>query len=128
MDKHVKIIDFGLSTYITRNQKHDLKCGTDLYLSPEIKLNQKYNQKTDVWSFGLVIYKIISYYIGNVLKGSEVMLNLNLESVIYQNNTFKFTDQWKRFKELQSIITSCLCWECERVTIYDLKRQIDCLM
>ena len=124
---NVKIIDFGLSAYISHKQKHTLKCGTKLYISPEITLNQKYDQKTDIWSFGLVIYKIISYCSSSILKESEMMLNLNLESVIYNNSNFTFSNEWEQFKELRSIISACLCRASHRVNTDELMLKISVL-
>ena len=43
----IKIGDFGYSKEIENYLK--TYSGTQLYLSPELMLNQAYNQKTDVW-------------------------------------------------------------------------------
>ena len=32
--------------------------GTPYYLSPEICQNKKYNQKSDIWSLGCVLYEL----------------------------------------------------------------------
>lgn len=32
--------------------------GTPLYLSPELVENQPYNEKTDIWSLGIILYEM----------------------------------------------------------------------
>jgi serine/threonine protein kinase len=44
----IKIFDFGVSAYISKNQKLKLKCGTKSYISPEICLDQECDHKTDI--------------------------------------------------------------------------------
>ena len=35
-------------------------CGTPYYLSPELCLGQKYNQKSDCWALGCVVYEMLT--------------------------------------------------------------------
>ena len=50
-----KIDDFGLSKQIGEGVASTF-CGTPLYMAPEILLEQKYNNKSDLWSIGVLIY------------------------------------------------------------------------
>lgn len=50
-----KIADFGLSKQIGEGVASTF-CGTPLYMAPEILLEQKYNNKSDLWSIGVLIY------------------------------------------------------------------------
>ena len=34
--------------------------GTPLYLSPELIENRPYNEKTDLWSMGIILYELAS--------------------------------------------------------------------
>jgi len=34
--------------------------GTPLYLSPELIENRPYNEKTDLWSLGIILYELAS--------------------------------------------------------------------
>ena len=56
----IKIGDFG----IARVLQHTYDCantaiGTPYYLSPEICQEKPYNQKSDIWSLGCVLYKMM---------------------------------------------------------------------
>ena len=55
----VKIIDFGFSTVLFRNELVNQKYGTLLYLAPEIVDNHFYNNKVDIWSFSLIAYFLL---------------------------------------------------------------------
>jgi NIMA (never in mitosis gene a)-related kinase len=57
----VKIGDFG----IARVLQHTYDCaqtaiGTPYYLSPEICREQPYNQKSDIWSLGCILYEMVT--------------------------------------------------------------------
>lgn len=65
-DGTLKLFDFGLITCIRRNQNlndcYELSgaSGSIQYTAPEIALNQKYNEKVDVYSFGVLLYEMLS--------------------------------------------------------------------
>jgi len=50
----VKIIDFGLATYLTKNKMKE-HIGTPYYVCPEIIDKSGYNEKCDIWSFGICV-------------------------------------------------------------------------
>jgi NIMA (never in mitosis gene a)-related kinase len=57
----VKMGDFGISRVL----QHTYDCartaiGTPYYLSPEICQDQPYNQKSDIWSLGCMLYEIVT--------------------------------------------------------------------
>ncbi|GAB1220378.1 hypothetical protein ENUP19_0052G0061 [Entamoeba nuttalli] len=53
----IKITDFGLSKD-TKKSIAETICGTPMYVSPELLSGQNYNEKTDIWSAGVVLYTI----------------------------------------------------------------------
>ena len=55
----VKIIDFGLSRLFQKDHNMYNTVGSPYYIAPEV-LNQKYNQKCDVWSCGVILYILLS--------------------------------------------------------------------
>lgn len=57
----VKIGDFGISRVL----QHTYDCaqtaiGTPYYLSPEICQEKPYNQKSDIWSLGCILYEMVT--------------------------------------------------------------------
>jgi len=56
-DWNVKIADFGLATFVNPNHEYLFKrCGTPGYVAPEVLADQKYDQKVDVFSCGVILY------------------------------------------------------------------------
>ena len=55
-----KISDFGFAKSIEHEQSI-LKSivGTPLYMSPQLLMKQKYNNKSDLWSVGLIFYEML---------------------------------------------------------------------
>ena len=60
-ENHIKIGDFGVSKKLINNNIYAYTfVGTPYYLSPEICQNQPYDEKSDVWSLGVLIYELIT--------------------------------------------------------------------
>lgn len=57
----VKVIDFGISTHFTPDQKLTLSIGTPYYVAPEV-IEGQYNEKCDVWSCGVILYILLCGY------------------------------------------------------------------
>jgi len=55
----IKMIDFGLSKDYSEKQTMTTMSGSPYYIAPEVFL-QKYNQKIDIWSMGVVLYIMLS--------------------------------------------------------------------
>ncbi|XP_065531910.1 serine/threonine-protein kinase Nek5 [Lathamus discolor] len=57
--KVAKLGDFGIARQLNSTTEFAHTCvGTPYYLSPEICENQPYNNKTDIWSLGCVLYEL----------------------------------------------------------------------
>ncbi|XP_043086438.1 serine/threonine-protein kinase Nek5 isoform X2 [Puntigrus tetrazona] len=55
----VKLGDFGIARMLNSTMELARTCvGTPYYLSPEICENRPYNNKTDIWSLGCVLYEL----------------------------------------------------------------------
>ena len=58
----VRITDFGLAKLAGRTQltKEDTTMGTVAYMSPEQTRGEKVDQRTDIWSFGVMLYEMVT--------------------------------------------------------------------
>jgi len=61
-DGVVKIMDFGLAEIAGRSRvtKEGMTVGTTAYMSPEQALGEKLDQRTDIWSLGVVMYEMVT--------------------------------------------------------------------
>jgi calcium-dependent protein kinase len=56
----LKLIDFGLASYIYKDEKMKGKIGTTMYMAPEILKNEPYDEKIDIWSAGVVLFNMMT--------------------------------------------------------------------
>lgn len=60
-DNSVKIGDLGVARILgTESHFARTLCGTPYYLSPELCENKPYNEKSDVWACGVILYELIT--------------------------------------------------------------------
>ena len=60
---NIKIGDFGISKQLSSYKTHTLtkkKLGSEYYSAPEIVDNGIYNEKSDIWSLGCIIYELFN--------------------------------------------------------------------
>uniref|UniRef100_A0A8C3ASE7 non-specific serine/threonine protein kinase n=1 Tax=Cyclopterus lumpus TaxID=8103 RepID=A0A8C3ASE7_CYCLU len=77
-----KLGDFGIARMLNNTMELARTCvGTPYYLSPEICESRPYNNKTDIWSLGCVLYELctlrhpfegssLRQLVGNICRGS----------------------------------------------------------
>jgi NIMA (never in mitosis gene a)-related kinase len=62
LDKNMnaKLCDFGLATELAGTNKLAMTTGvgTPYYMSPELVNNQRYDERSDIWSVGCIIYEL----------------------------------------------------------------------
>ena len=55
-----KVCDFGLSRLKAQERSMTGNCGTVQWMAPEVLANMSYNEKADVYSFGIVLWELLS--------------------------------------------------------------------
>jgi serine/threonine protein kinase len=57
-DNRVKLADFGLSTWVSGSKLAVTKCGTEVFMAPEVcrRDGKSYSTKVDIWSLGATIH------------------------------------------------------------------------
>jgi len=56
----VKICDFGFARSISNTVRPKTRCGTDEFMAPEIILGIEYDQSADVFSYGMLLFEIMT--------------------------------------------------------------------
>ncbi|RVW52245.1 Serine/threonine-protein kinase STY17 [Vitis vinifera] len=56
--KHVRVADFGNARFLCDGEK--ALSGTFVYMAPEVTRSQPYNEKCDVFSFGIILNELIT--------------------------------------------------------------------
>jgi serine/threonine protein kinase len=59
-DAYIKIADFGFAARVYEPKSLTKQCGTPFFVSPEILQRQPYDQKSDMWSIGVIIYLLLA--------------------------------------------------------------------
>ncbi|TMW58184.1 hypothetical protein Poli38472_011772 [Pythium oligandrum] len=58
---HVKVCDFGLSTFTTKNQLSSGRVGKAYYMAPEVVIGDAYDAKlADIWSLGISLFILLT--------------------------------------------------------------------
>lgn len=58
IDSEIKVIDFGLATYMKPGEMLRRHVGTPYYIAPEV-LEKNYSKEADVWSLGVILYTLL---------------------------------------------------------------------
>mmetsp|Transcript_28918 Transcript_28918/g.78343 ORF Transcript_28918/g.78343 Transcript_28918/m.78343 type:complete len:530 (-) Transcript_28918:1443-3032(-) len=57
---YIKVADFGFAAHCHTEKCLTKQCGTPFFVSPEILMRQPYDQQTDMWSVGCIIFLLLS--------------------------------------------------------------------
>ena len=60
-DINIKIGDFGVAKILDENNFANTLIGTPYYMSPELCEELPYNEKSDVWALGCILYELCTY-------------------------------------------------------------------
>ncbi|KAG1679537.1 hypothetical protein FOA52_011139 [Chlamydomonas sp. UWO 241] len=111
----LKLGDFGVSKVLGSTWALAVTAvGTPYYLSPEICMNKKYNQKSDVWSLGCVLYELTTL--------KHAFEAPNMRALIQKIVRGTYTPvPGARSKELREVIAKCLTLDsARRPTVNDI--------
>jgi calcium-dependent protein kinase len=98
----IKIIDFGTAKIFKRNKIEKAVVGSSYYIAPEV-LKQKYNEKCDTWSVGVILYMLIVGRAPFDGKNDDEIIE-SIKIGVYNNKHPKLL---ARSKEVQNLV-SCL--------------------
>jgi calcium/calmodulin-dependent protein kinase I len=59
-DSYIKLADFGFAARCHSEKSLTKQCGTPFFVSPEILMRQPYDQQSDMWSVGCIIFLLLS--------------------------------------------------------------------
>jgi hypothetical protein len=99
----IKIIDFGLSKCLCKSEKSDECLGSLIFTAPEVINRIPYDNKIDIWSYGILIYYINSGRFP--YDGCDVNLEKIKGKICQDNLSF---EKCKFSYELKSLIEDCV--------------------
>ncbi|OHS95780.1 hypothetical protein TRFO_38079 [Tritrichomonas foetus] len=109
---HPKITDFGTSKFFDPDHCHSQtqQHGTLFYMSPESFIDNHYGPESDVYSYGIMLYEILTSLPAYDMTQPEINTTLKFSNkVAYQNYRPKFTIPIQ--EEFQKLIEQC--WDSE---------------
>ena len=56
----IKVTDFGFARYFDNDEGLNFSLGSPFYVAPEMYSGQKYDEKIDIWSVGVITYVILT--------------------------------------------------------------------
>ena len=143
-DVTLKIIDFGLSEVLGKNETSSAPYGSLSFKAPELVLHKNYDFKVDIWAMGVslyyIVYKMLPFDEGGREDIKKAIVN---NPVIFYENEFLFdTFYYKSYmniidkdsKEIKSAIIYSILKDCliknpqERFSIDELYNKYDDLI
>ncbi|GAN07908.1 AGC family protein serine/threonine kinase domain-containing protein [Mucor ambiguus] len=90
---HALLTDFGLSKVSIEGSRTNTVCGTAEYMAPEILLELSYDKSVDYWTFGILMYEMLTGYTpfrcGNKKKTLDAILKKKLQIPYYISSDAK---------------------------------------
>jgi len=82
------ITDFGFARYTDNEHMLNTLCGSPMYMAPEIMLKKRYNNKSDLWSVGVIFFELLfgttPYKAKNMI---DLMTNIKKKAVTLPKNS-----------------------------------------
>jgi len=102
----IKIMDFGISETFRSSKsrlKETSKSGTPVYMSPEHLMGQDVGRESDIWSFGVMIFELLT--------GKQLYTGQSYSDVLMQIERKKFESITGANNKLNSLIKKCLQYD-----------------
>lgn len=98
----IKIADLGFAQKFDKEKGLDLVLGTPLYMAPELVKHERYSEKVDVWSLGVIVYQLLcgkTPFDGKNL--NRINQNICNKEVTFNNRSWQhISDNAKNFIKL----------------------------
>ncbi len=98
----IKIIDWGTARFFEKNKKMNKVSGTPYYIAPEV-LFEKYDEKCDVWSIGIIMYILLCGYPPfNGDNDNEILNKIKVGKFVFP------AEEWANVSEEAKDLISCM--------------------
>lgn len=86
--------DFGLSKKYNGKGKHT-RCGTPMFVSPEIFEDKEYTESVDVYSFGVTLFWIVHSYNKDLQSMLDLLMNIENKEVLSRIQALRESEYYK---------------------------------
>lgn len=105
-DGIVKIMDFGIAETFRSSMsriKETSRSGTPAYMSPEQLLGKDVGRESDIWSFGVMLYELLS--------GKQIYSGQSYKDVLFQIKERDYYPINGVSKEMNGVLEQCLKYD-----------------
>uniref|UniRef100_A0A7S1B793 Calmodulin n=2 Tax=Corethron hystrix TaxID=216773 RepID=A0A7S1B793_9STRA len=95
-DAAIKLIDFGLSQRISKDQANNRACGTIYTVAPEVLMGHPYTVQNDIWSAGVLAFVLLSEEYPFLKNMKDLADEKKMANFVYARYTM--SDTWKERK------------------------------
>ncbi|CAI5793746.1 S6 kinase alpha-6 isoform X1 [Podarcis lilfordi] len=100
---HIKLTDFGLSKESVDQEKKAYSfCGTVEYMAPEVVNRRGHNQSADWWSFGVLMFEMLTGTLPFQGKDRNETMNMILKEVLFEKLKVKASLDAPQYFSLRS--------------------------